>query len=139
MIPALPESYADCLSQVETDIAQSRQRATLAVNTELKQLYHRLGSEIRQPEHASRLNFYLAVMDALIKAGDEMPTSGLLLCKQQNRLVAEYALSGIDKPIAVAEYQLLRKLPETLGRNLPSIAEIEAELVGELNTGRKVE
>ncbi|MFQ2361563.1 hypothetical protein ACK318_20475 [Aeromonas dhakensis] len=47
-------------------------------------------------------------------------------------LVAEYALSGIDKPIGVAEYQLLRDLPETLGRNLPSIAEIEAELSGEL-------
>ena len=52
--------------------------------------------------------------------------------------MAEYALSGIDKPIGVAEYQLLRDLPETLGRNLPSIAEIEAELSGELAaTGRK--
>jgi hypothetical protein len=54
----------------------------------------------------------------------------LLLCKQQNRLVAEYALSGIDKPIGVAEYQLLRNLPEVLGRSLPSIADIEAELSG---------
>lgn len=55
------------------------------------------------------------------------------------RHLAEYALSRIDKPIGVAEYQLLRDLPETLGRNLPSIAEIEAELAGELNTGSEVE
>ena len=39
---------------------------------------------------------------------------------------AEYALSGIDKPIGVAEYQLLRELHETLVSNLPSIAEIGA-------------
>ncbi|WP_318190999.1 hypothetical protein [Pseudomonas fluorescens] len=62
-----------------------------------------------------------------------------MLYKQQNRLVAEYALSGIDKPIGVVEYQLLRDLPDTLGRNLPSIAEIEAELASELNTGSTVE
>nr|WP_176704156.1 PDDEXK nuclease domain-containing protein [Pseudomonas sp.]QDK64828.1 restriction endonuclease-like (RecB) protein [Pseudomonas sp.] len=92
-----------------------------------------------KPEHAGQLNFYLAAVDAQIKADDDKPTIGLLLCKQQNRLVAEYALSGIDKPIGVAEYQLLRDLPETLGRNLPSIAEIEAELAGELDTGSELE
>lgn len=92
-----------------------------------------------KPEHAGQLNFYLATVDAQIKAEDDKPTIGLLLCKQQNRLVAEYALSGIDKPIGVAEYQLLRDLPETLGRNLPSIAEIEAELAGDLNTGSELE
>ncbi len=92
-----------------------------------------------KPEHAGQLNFYLAAVDAQIKAEDDKPTIGLLLCKQQNRLVAEYALSGIDKPIGVAEYQLLRDLPESLGRNLPSIAEIEAELADELNTGSEVE
>jgi predicted nuclease of restriction endonuclease-like (RecB) superfamily len=88
-----------------------------------------------KPEHAGQLNFYLAAVDAQIKAEDDNPTIGLLLCKQQNRLVAEYALSGIDKPIGVAEYQLLRDLPETLGGKLPSIAEIEAELAGDMDTG----
>jgi len=85
-----------------------------------------------KPEHAGQLNFYLAAVDAQIKAPDDKPTIGLLLCKQQNRLVAEYALSGINKPIGVAEYQLLRDLPDTLGKSLPSIADIEAELAGEL-------
>jgi len=47
-------------------------------------------------------------------------------------LVAEYALSGIDKPIGVAEYQLVRALPEPLDTSLPSIAEIEAELSRDL-------
>ena len=81
-----------------------------------------------KPEHAGQLNFYLAAVDAQVKAPDDKPTIGLLLCKQQNRLVAEYALSGIDKPLGVAQYQLLRDLPEALEKSLPSIAEIEAEL-----------
>lgn len=84
-----------------------------------------------KPEHVGQLNFYLAAVDAQIKAADDKPTIGLLLCKKQNRLVAQYALSGIDKPIGVAEYQLLRELPETLVSSLPSIAEIEAELSDE--------
>jgi predicted nuclease of restriction endonuclease-like (RecB) superfamily len=92
-----------------------------------------------KPEHAGQLNFYLAAVDAQIKAEDDNPTIGLLLCKQQNRLVAEYALSGIDKPIGVAEYQLLRDLPETLGGKLPSIAEIEAELAGDMDTGSELQ
>jgi hypothetical protein len=81
-----------------------------------------------KPEHAGQLNFYLAAVDAQVKAADDKPTIGLLLCKTQNRLVAEYALSGIEKPIGIAEYQLVRALPDPLDTNLPSIEQIEEEL-----------
>lgn len=81
-----------------------------------------------KPEHTGQLNFYLAAVDAQIKAPDDKPTIGLLLCKTKKRLVAEYALSGIDKPMGVAEYQLVRALPTPLDTNLPTIEELEAEL-----------
>lgn len=81
-----------------------------------------------KPEHAGQLNFYLAAVDAQVKAPDDNPTIGLLLCKTQNRLVAEYALSGIDKPIGVAEYALVRDLPERLSSSLPAIEDLEQEL-----------
>lgn len=87
-----------------------------------------LKSTAFNPKHAGQLNFYLAAVDAQIKAPDDKPTIGLLLCKTKNRLVAEYALSGIDKPIGVAEYQLVRALPDPLDTNLPTIESIEAEL-----------
>lgn len=85
-----------------------------------------------KPEHAGQLNFYLAAVDAQIKAPDDKPTIGLLLCKTKKRLVAEYALSGIDKPMGVAEYQLVRALPEPLDTNLPTIEELETELSRDL-------
>ena len=85
-----------------------------------------------KPEHAGQLNFYLSAVDAQVKAPDDKPTIGLLLCKEKNRLVAEYALSGIERPIGVANYELVRALPEPLDTSLPTIEEIEAELQHDL-------
>lgn len=85
-----------------------------------------------KPEHAGQLNFYLAAVDAQVKAPDDKPTIGLLLCKTKKKLVAEYALSGIEKPMGIAEYQLVRSLPEPLDTSLPTIEELESELSREL-------
>ena len=84
-----------------------------------------------KPEHTGKLGFYLSAVDAQIKHPDDQPTIGLLLCKSKNTVVAEYALRDSNKPIGVAEYQLVQSLPERLQTNLPSIEEIEAELAGE--------
>jgi predicted nuclease of restriction endonuclease-like (RecB) superfamily len=81
-----------------------------------------------KPEHVGQLNFYLSAVDSQIKSEDDQPTIGLLLCKTQNRIVAEYALRDTTKPMGIAEYQLLESLPEPLQTNLPSIEELEAEL-----------
>ena len=91
------------------------------------------------PEHAGQLNFYLAAVDSQIKAHDDNPTIGLLLCKMKNQLVAEYALSGIAKPMGVAEYQLLRALPEPLDTSLPTVEQLEDELNADLENRDKDE
>jgi len=88
-----------------------------------------------KPEHAGQLNFYLSAVDAQIKSADDQPTIGLLLCKTKNKVVAEYALSGIAKPMGVAEYQLVRALPEPLDTKLPTIAQLESELGAMLADG----
>ncbi len=81
-----------------------------------------------KPSDAGQLNFYLAAVDGQVKAEDDRPTIGLLLCKTKKKLVAEYALSGITKPMGVAEYQLVRALPEPLDTKLPTIEELEEGL-----------
>jgi predicted nuclease of restriction endonuclease-like (RecB) superfamily len=85
-----------------------------------------------KPEHTGQLSFYMTAVDSQMKHMDDEPTIGLLLCKSQNRVVAEYALRDLNKPIGVAEYQLVNSLPEKLQTNLPSIEDIEAELTGTL-------
>ena len=81
------------------------------------------------PEDAGKMNFYLSTVDAQMRHADDAPSIGLILCKTNDRLIAEYALRDIAKPIGVAEWQtkLVQSLPESLKGSLPSIEEIEAE------------
>jgi len=85
-----------------------------------------------KPEHTGKLGFYLTAVDAQMKTPADGPTIGLLLCKSKNLVVAEYALRDTNKPIGVAEYQLVESLPKELETSLPSIEQIEREL-GEID------
>lgn len=84
-----------------------------------------------EPEHAGKLNFYIKAVDEQLRREGDQPTIGLLLCKNRDKLVVEYALSDILKPIGVSEYQLTHSLPSDLKSSLPTVEEIEAELGGE--------
>lgn len=81
-----------------------------------------------KPEHTGKLNFYLTAVDKHLKSEHDNPSIGLLLCKSQNRIVAEYALKDINKPIGISEYELVKSIPENLKTSLPTTDEIEAEL-----------
>ncbi len=83
-----------------------------------------------KPEYAGKMNFYCSAVDDLIKDPTDQPTIGLILCQTKDRILAEYALRDVHKPIGVSEYELTRALPENLKSSLPSIEEIEAELGG---------
>ena len=81
-----------------------------------------------EPGHAGQLNFYIKAVDTQLRKEGDQPTIGLLLCKNKDKLVAEYALSDIHKPIGVSEYKLSHSLPKKLKSSLPTIEEIEKEL-----------
>jgi len=83
-----------------------------------------------KPEHTGQLGFYLSAVDAQMKAEQDGPTIGLLLCKSKNKMVVEYALRDSTKPIGVAEYELTGALPEDLQTSLPSIEAIEQAMLG---------
>lgn len=86
-----------------------------------------------EPEHAGKLNFYIKAVDEQLRKPGDSPTIGILLCKNKDKLIAEYALSDIHKPIGISEYQLTQSLPENLKSSLPSIEDIETELRGKNN------
>lgn len=82
------------------------------------------------PGFVGQLNLYLSAVDDLLRHPDDRPTIGLLLCHSKNRIVVEYALRHLQRPIGVAEWEtrLVEQLPDDLKASLPSIEEIEAEL-----------
>lgn len=67
-----------------------------------------------KPADLGQLNFYLTTVDRQVKSEQDAPTIGLLLCRSQNRLVAEYALADMSKPLGIAEYELSKALPADL-------------------------
>jgi predicted nuclease of restriction endonuclease-like (RecB) superfamily len=79
-------------------------------------------------EYAGKMNFYLNVVDDRLKHATDKPSIGLILCEDKNKIVAEYALRGMDKAIGVSAYQLTRALPKRLQSLLPSVAQLEKEL-----------
>ena len=81
-----------------------------------------------EPEFAGKLNFYLTAVDRQVRSEQDNPTIGILICKKKDKIIAEYALSDIRKPIGVSEYKLIHSLPKKIQSSLPSIKEIEKEL-----------
>ena len=82
-----------------------------------------------KPEYAGKLNFYLNVVNKQFRHAQDQPSVGILLCKTPNKIIVEYALENISGPLGVAEYQIMRSVPEDLRGELPSIEELEGELV----------
>ena len=72
---------------------------------------------------------YTAMVDDLLNTPQDAPSIGLLICKEKNTVLARYALSRINTPIGISEYELSkRQLPKEVESALPTIEEIETKL-----------
>jgi predicted nuclease of restriction endonuclease-like (RecB) superfamily len=89
-----------------------------------------LKTEAFKPEFAGKMNFYLSAVDDLMRHQNDQPSIGIILCKTRNKVIAEYALRDVKKPVGVASYitRLVEKLPQKFEGMLPSVKEIEKEL-----------
>jgi len=85
-----------------------------------------------KPERSGKLNFYLSIVDDLVKEQHHSPSLGLLLCESRNRVVAEYASSRVESPMGIARYELSKQIPEALQTVLPSTALLEDQLSDQL-------
>lgn len=86
-----------------------------------------------KPEYAGKMNFYCSAVDDLLRHEHDDPTIGLILCQTKDRIVAEYAMRDIHKPIGVADYELTRALPTKFASSLPSIEDLESEFSADLD------
>ncbi|MCF6313957.1 MAG: PDDEXK nuclease domain-containing protein [Verrucomicrobiales bacterium] len=86
-----------------------------------------------KPEYVGKMNFYCSAVDDLLRHEHDALTIGLILCQTKDRILAEYSLRDMHKPIGLADYELTRALPKEIATNLPSIEDIETELSEELD------
>jgi predicted nuclease of restriction endonuclease-like (RecB) superfamily len=103
-------------------------------------LYHRylkclVAIELKRdefiPEYVGKMQFYLAALDHEVKLAGENPSIGIILCKSKKKTTVEYTLKDSHKPIGVASYATVKKLPKELKEQLPSLEQIE-KLIDEI-------
>ncbi len=75
-----------------------------------------------------QLGTYMTAVNHILKTGQDNPTIGLLICKDKDNVLAQYALESSSQPIGVAEFQLTKFIPDEFKSSLPSIEDIESEL-----------
>ena len=76
-------------------------------------------------EFGGKMNLYLSIVDDQLRTEGDHPSIGLILCRGKNGLIVEYALRGMDRPIAVSDYQLL---PPAVAAALPSPEDVKGTL-----------
>ena len=81
-----------------------------------------------KPEYAGKLNFYLTALDREVKTSKQDKSIGLILCRDKNKLVAQYALQGMSQPIGVSKFELTKELPSSFKDKLPTINQMESIL-----------
>jgi predicted nuclease of restriction endonuclease-like (RecB) superfamily len=81
-----------------------------------------------KPEYAGQLNFYLTAIDRQLKVSEDNPTVGILLCESKNKVVAQYAVDGMVKPMGISEYELSKALSQRLQTCRAEQAETEIEI-----------
>ena len=72
--------------------------------------------------------YVVACNHILKKEGRDNPTIGLLICRQKDSLLAQYALEGSNLPLGISEYELSKLYPKKVDGTIPTIEEIEAKL-----------
>jgi len=80
-----------------------------------------------EPEHLGKLNFYLTTLNELVKAEDDKPTIGILLCKHKNDVVVDFALKDINKPMGVSNFTY-KELSLEIKNALPTIQQFTEQL-----------
>ncbi len=80
------------------------------------------------PAFVGTMNFYLSAADDLLRTPGDQPSIGIILCKSKDRVMVEYALRDMTKPIGVSGFTITEALPTDLRGNLPTIEELEATL-----------
>jgi YhcG PDDEXK nuclease domain len=86
-----------------------------------------------RPEFAGKMSFYLNAVDELYRQPGDDPSIGLILCPGRSKTVTEWALRGIDTPVAVARHvtadmTLTKEAPPELKPALPDLPELAVEL-----------
>lgn len=82
-----------------------------------------------ESSYLGQLSGYMSLVNHILKTDIDQPTIGLLICRNKNNVFAQYCLEGYNQPIAITAYEGIQILPDNFNETLPSIADLEEELL----------
>ena len=78
--------------------------------------------------NVGQLGGYVVAVNHILNTPQDNPAIGLLICKEKNDILAQYALESSSQPLGISEYQLAKLIPDDFRGTMPTIEEIENEL-----------
>lgn len=82
-----------------------------------------------ESSYLGQLSGYMSLVNHILKTDIDQPTIGLLVCRNKNNVFAQYCLEGYNQPIAITAYEGIQILPDNFNETLPSIEDLEEELL----------
>lgn len=79
-------------------------------------------------EYVGKMNLYLSALDEMVKQPHENPSIGIILCKEKNNKIVEFAFRDTSKPMGVVTYKTYNDLPEAYKNILPDTETLKALL-----------
>ena len=83
-----------------------------------------------KPADLGQLGTYVVAVDHTLRGESDNKTIGLLICRDKNETTARYALESSSQPLGISSYELSTLVPEEFKGSLPTIEELESEIVG---------
>lgn len=77
-----------------------------------------------KPEYLGKLSFYLSLIDDSLKKKEDSSAVGIILCKDEDKLIVQYAFKGSVGLGEDTEYMLTKNIPEEFKSILPTVKEI---------------
>ena len=81
-----------------------------------------------KPEDMGQLSTYVSCVNHILKNDSDNQTIGILICKNKDNVLAQYAVETQNEPVAISEYELSKLFPKNFKSSMPTIEEIEREL-----------
>ena len=91
-----------------------------------------------KPSYLGQLNFYLSALDEYVRQPDEAPSIGILLCKEANRNIVEFAVRDYTKPMGVATYRTRHEMPKEWQKALPDVDDMKKLLETDSDNGNEI-
>jgi len=129
-LPELGIGFAYMGRQFSLKVGESEYRTDLLFyHTRLKcYVIIELKTKKFEPEFIGKLNFYITVINKLVKDAHDKPTIGILLCKNKNNYAVEFSLKDVNNPIGVSSFRYT-ELADEIKAVLPAEEELQNKLL----------